>query len=309
MTDLPEGNAVVYCEGAFGTTNGKTAHGLVRRTTRYRVLSVVDSRLAGRDAGEVLDGATKGIPVVSSIDEAMAAARAAGTPATHLVVGLAPDSGRLSAAARADVRHAVDAGLNVDCGLHDYLSDDPDIAALAAARGVALRDIRRPPPVDELHFFTGKIEEVTCLKVAILGTDSAVGKRTTAWVLLDALEAMGQALSSAQPKASVESVVIGYHGELDLDSLCKEISRTSLRITHFDPSREHLLAARGQPEDADWPVDIHLFRVGEEAWQVHVSGARVGPIRVSFPIRPIGDNTLTLLQRSTARASKSDREE
>ena len=191
MTDLPEGNAVVYCEGAFGTTNGKTAHGLVRRTTRYRVLSVVDSRLAGRDAGEVLDGATKGIPVVSSIDEAMAAARAAGTPATHLVVGLAPDSGRLSAAARADVRHAVDAGLNVDCGLHDYLSDDPDIAALAAARGVALRDIRRPPPVDELHFFTGKIEEVTCLKVAILGTDSAVGKRTTAWVLLDALEAMG----------------------------------------------------------------------------------------------------------------------
>ena len=37
MTNLPEGNAIVYCQGAFGTTNGKTAHGLVRRTRRYRV--------------------------------------------------------------------------------------------------------------------------------------------------------------------------------------------------------------------------------------------------------------------------------
>jgi uncharacterized NAD-dependent epimerase/dehydratase family protein len=45
--------------------------------------------------------------------------------------------------------------------------------------------------VKNLHFFTGKIEEVTSPKVALLGTDSAVGKRTTAWVLSDALEARG----------------------------------------------------------------------------------------------------------------------
>ena len=44
---FPEGRAIVYCEGAFGTTNGKTGHGLVRFTRRYRVLSVVDSELAG----------------------------------------------------------------------------------------------------------------------------------------------------------------------------------------------------------------------------------------------------------------------
>lgn len=56
MVEFPEGNAIVYCEGAFATTNGKTAHGLVRRTKRYRVLSVIDSRHRGKDAGEVLDG-------------------------------------------------------------------------------------------------------------------------------------------------------------------------------------------------------------------------------------------------------------
>jgi uncharacterized NAD-dependent epimerase/dehydratase family protein len=56
---------------------------------------------------------------------------------------------------------------------------------------VAIRDIRKSPPRSELHFFSGKIDEVTALKVAILGTDSAVGKRTTAWKLVDALERAG----------------------------------------------------------------------------------------------------------------------
>lgn len=188
---FPEGNAIVYCEGAFGTTNGKTAHGLVRRTARYRVLSVIDSDLAGRDAGEFLDGTPKGIPLFSNLHEAVKASEVAGTPATHFVVGLAPDGGRLSQDAREDVARAIEFGLNVDCGLHDFLSEDPKISALAAKNGVRIRDVRRPPPTSELHFFSGKIEKVDSLKVAILGTDSAVGKRTTAWILQDALVERG----------------------------------------------------------------------------------------------------------------------
>jgi len=188
---FPEGNAIVYCQGFFGTTNGKTAHGLVRRSERYRVLSVVDAKLAGRDAGEFLDRRPKGIPIYASVREAFDAARAAGTPATHLVVGLAPDGGRLSPEARRDVKAAIRLGLNVDCGLHDYLSEDREVASLARKHRVRIRDVRKPPPIKELHFFTGKIEQVKCLKVAMLGIDSAIGKRTTAWVLIDALRAAG----------------------------------------------------------------------------------------------------------------------
>ena len=89
------------------------------------------------------------------------------------------------------MRRAVDLGLNVVCGLHDYLSDDAELAQLAESRGVTLHDVRKPRPTSELHFFSSKIEEVDSLKVALLGTDSAVGKRTTAWLLADALEARG----------------------------------------------------------------------------------------------------------------------
>jgi len=188
---FPEGNAVVYCEGAFATTNGKTAHGLVRRTRRYTVAAVIDSRWAGRDAGEVLDGKPAGIPVVGDLDAALETARAADTPATHFVVGLAPDGGRLETSGRDAVRAALTAGLNVDCGLHDFLSEEPAMAALAAANGVIIRDIRKPPPRETLHFFTGRIESVGSLRIALLGTDSAVGKRTTAWVLVEALNEAG----------------------------------------------------------------------------------------------------------------------
>jgi len=181
---LPEGNAVVYCEGAFNTPNGKTAHGLVRFTERYRVMSVVDSRHAGGDAGKILDNKPNNLPVYDSLDRALQAAKDSGTPATHFVIGLAPDGGRLSADARTTIRKAIESGCHVDCGLHDYLSEDPELERLASEKGVLLRDVRKPPHRKHLHFFSGKIEEVLALKIAVLGTDSAVGKRTTAWKIV-----------------------------------------------------------------------------------------------------------------------------
>ncbi len=186
MTIFLDGSAIVYCEGAFNTPNGKTAHGLVRKTRRYKVLSVIDSRYAGQDAGFILDGIAKSIPIFPSVSAAINHAQECQAKATHFVVGLAPDGGRLNPEAREDVKEAIFAGLNVDCGLHDFLSDDPEITALAREKDIQIRDVRKTPPRNELHFFEGKIEHVTSLKIAILGTDSAIGKRTSAWILCDA---------------------------------------------------------------------------------------------------------------------------
>jgi uncharacterized NAD-dependent epimerase/dehydratase family protein len=182
--------AIVYCEGAFNTPNGKTAHGLVRFTERYQVLCVIDSNYAGKDAREVLDGKKSGIPVVSNFLDALAMAKQHGGADTF-VVGLAPDGGRLPAPAKEVVRHAIADGLNVDSGLHDFLSDDPELVTLAKEKGVRIQDIRKPPERKDLHFFSGKIEEVDCLKLAVLGTDSAIGKRTTAWIIVHGLRHAG----------------------------------------------------------------------------------------------------------------------
>jgi uncharacterized NAD-dependent epimerase/dehydratase family protein len=186
-----DGRAIVYCEGAFRTPSGKTAHGLVRRTARYEVLSVVDSTCAGRDAGQMLDETPLDIPIHASVADALEEAAALGSPATHLVVGLAPDGGRLTPEQKDQVFGALELGLNLDSGLHDFLSEDPRFAAAAAQRGLTIRDVRKPPPLSNLHFFSGKIEQVGAFTIAMLGTDSAVGKRTAAWILTEALARSG----------------------------------------------------------------------------------------------------------------------
>ena len=218
--ETPDGNAVVYCEGAYRTVNGKTAHGLVRFTRRYRVATVIDSTSAGEDAGEFLGSGPVGLPIVPDLSEALAVARDRQLPPTHFVIGLAPDGGRLSDKARLDVMDALGRGLNVDSGLHDYLSDDPELAALARARGCRIRDVRKPPPIRDLHFFSGKIDQVKALRIAVLGTDSAIGKRTTTAIVTNALDEKG--ISSMMIGTGQTAWMQGVRYGIVLDSLVND---------------------------------------------------------------------------------------
>lgn len=246
-TIFPEGRAVVYCDGMFNTPSGKTAHGLVRFTKRYQVLSVIDSGHAGKDAGEVLDGKASGIPICATLDRAVELAHRLSTPATHFVIGLAPDGGRLSDRARDAVKLALEKGLNVDCGLHDFLSEDPTIAALASRHGVRIRDVRKPPPVADLHFFTGKIETVDTLKVAVLGTDSAIGKRTTAWILVNGLNHAG--ISAEMIGTGQTAWMQGVQYGIIMDSLINDY--VSGEIEHavwraWDENKPEVIVIEGQ---------------------------------------------------------------
>jgi uncharacterized NAD-dependent epimerase/dehydratase family protein len=192
MKKTIDGPAIVYCEGAFNTSNGKTAHGLVRFTTRYEVIAVIDSNYAGKDAGEVLDGKKNGIPVVKSVDDALVTAIAKGKSVKTMVIGIAPDGGRFEKSQRKDVLLALESGLNIDSGLHDFLGDDKEFKKVAESHHLRIRDIRRTPDRNDLHFFTGDIDKVKCLKLAVLGTDSAIGKRTTAWIIVHGIREAGR---------------------------------------------------------------------------------------------------------------------
>ena len=60
-------NAIVITAGFLDSNSGKTAHGLIRGTDRFNILAVIDHKHAGKDAGEVLDGKKRNIPVYASI--------------------------------------------------------------------------------------------------------------------------------------------------------------------------------------------------------------------------------------------------
>ncbi|MGB5942505.1 MAG: DUF1611 domain-containing protein [Leeuwenhoekiella sp.] len=191
MKNTIDGKALVYCQGAFNTPNGKTAHGLARFTERYEVVGVIDSSYAGEDAGEVLDQKPNGIPVFENFDAAITILEAKNNLPKSLVIGLAPDGGRLPAGAKTTIKKALKKGWNVDSGLHDFLTNDQDLVQTAKDNNCKIRDIRKTPDRDKLHFFTGDIEKVDCLKLAVLGTDSAIGKRTTAWIIVHGFRSSG----------------------------------------------------------------------------------------------------------------------
>lgn len=186
---LPRGStAVIYCEGMFGTQEGKTANGLVRHSERYDIVSVIDSTWAGADAGTVLTGISLGIPLVASLRDALAL-----RPVTpdYLIWGVAPADGLLTATQRVVLLEAISRGMHIINGLHELLGDDVEFAAAAVVNDVTITDIRRQKATKDLHLFSGSIFSVTCPRIAVLGTDGSIGKRTTATLLVQALRDRG----------------------------------------------------------------------------------------------------------------------
>ncbi|HKF42891.1 MAG TPA: DUF1611 domain-containing protein [Thermoanaerobaculia bacterium] len=182
--------AVVLCNGYFRTVNGKTAHGLVRGSDRYRVVGVIDPPTAGLDAGEVLEGKRRGIPIYASLDDALTALP---EKPDYAIVGIATHGGRMTREVRAALREALEKGISVVNGLHEFASDVAALAGIAGRSGLTITDVRRVPPKTELHFWTGEILKLTTPRIAVLGTDCALGKRTTTRMLSEACRRAGVA--------------------------------------------------------------------------------------------------------------------
>lgn len=109
----------------------------------------------------------------------------------YLICGLAPASGALAHEQRAALLEGTARGMHLVNGLHEFLNDDAEFAAAARRANVTITDVRRPKAKKDLTMFTGRIFDVACPRVAVLGTDGAVGKRTTATLLVRALNERG----------------------------------------------------------------------------------------------------------------------
>ena len=92
------------------------------------------------------------------------------------IVGVATQGGRFPPAWRSLLKDAIAAGLHVENGLHEHISDDPELRALALERGVQLIDLRKPP--QGLSVPTGENMNVPATIVLTVGSDCAIGKMT-----------------------------------------------------------------------------------------------------------------------------------
>ena len=155
---------LVLAEGRSGDEHyGKTMRGIVHYAPDP-VVAILDSERVGETYRE--------IPIVATVEEALTYAP------TTATVGVATQGGRFPPAWRELLKDSIRAGLDLESGLHEFISDDPELRELAREHGVELRDLRKPPP--ELSVPTGENLQVPAKIVLTVGSDCAIGKKTVA---------------------------------------------------------------------------------------------------------------------------------
>lgn len=177
--------ALILTHGLLDTENGKTAHGLIRSSERFHIVGVIDYATAGRDAGEVLDGQHRNIPIFADIENALKSLN--DTP-QYLIIGVAVAGGKIPPDMIEVLKDGIRHKLSIINGLHEKLNEKPDFVTLAQANNVTLTDVRRTKTPSEMSYWSGEIRKVTTPRIAVLGMDCAVGKRTTARFLVEAMQ-------------------------------------------------------------------------------------------------------------------------
>jgi uncharacterized NAD-dependent epimerase/dehydratase family protein len=161
---VPEKRYLILAEGKSGDPHyGKTARGVIHYSP-HPVVAMVDSTRAGETY--------RGVPIVATVDDAL------GFNPTTALVGVATQGGRFPPAWRELLRTCISKGLDVENGLHQFLTEDEELTDLARLHGVELRDLRRPPA--DLNVPTGENLQVDAKIVLTVGSDCAIGKKTVA---------------------------------------------------------------------------------------------------------------------------------
>jgi uncharacterized NAD-dependent epimerase/dehydratase family protein len=155
---------LILAEGKSGDPHyGKTARGVMRYAPE-KVVALLDTERAG----ETEDG----FAIVGSVEEALPL-----EPTTALV-GVATAGGRFPPAFRKQIKDAIEHGLDVENGLHEFLTADDELVEIAAEHGVELRDLRKPPA--DLNVPTGENLGVPATIALTVGSDCAIGKMSVA---------------------------------------------------------------------------------------------------------------------------------
>ena len=128
---MPNRKFIILTEGYANPITAKTAVCVIRYCPE-EVVALLDSTQAGKTSREVFG--VGDVPFVSDLDEV--------PDAKTLLFGIANPGGKIPPAWRSLMLRAIDRGLDIVSGMHDFLAADPEFAAAAQSAGRAAD--RRP---------------------------------------------------------------------------------------------------------------------------------------------------------------------
>lgn len=169
---------VVLTEGRSDPLSAKTAVNLIR----YRgeeVVAILDSTSQGQTSQELFSLGGD-LPVIGKLPEA--------PEADTLVIGIAPAGGKIPEPWRPVLLHAIQRGMTIISGLHDFISDDVELASAAQRTGARLIDVRKN---NERNVAKQLGIRKDCLRVLTIGNDCSVGKMVAAIEVARGLQQAG----------------------------------------------------------------------------------------------------------------------
>lgn len=170
-------------------------------------------------------------------DMTISEAKAAG--AKTLVIGAANRGGVISKSWIAVMKEAIEAGMDVASGLHDLLSEVPELVEAAERHGARLIDVRIPTvdyPIANGVKRTGK----RCLAV---GTDCSVGKMYTALAMEKVMRERG--LKATFRATGQTGILITGEG-VPLDAVIADFMAGSIEWLTPDNDADHWDLIEGQ---------------------------------------------------------------
>lgn len=236
--------ALIYCENQFGLVDGKTAAALVRHSEIYTIVGVIDSSLAGKDAGEELGDGKTGVPIFANLNDALS--QLSEVPNCY-IYGKALLDAYISIEERSLILEAMENGMDIINGLHQFFSEDREFAQMATQNDIEIKDIRKPPHLKDLHVFTGQISKVNVPVIAVLGTDCACGKMTTAVELNKTLNNLG--IKSVLVATGQTSLMQGAMYGVSIDALISQFVIGEIEnsvIQAFDNENPDIILVEGQ---------------------------------------------------------------
>lgn len=278
------GRLAIFAEGLFEQHSGKTGHGVIRYGNR-EVVAVVDSTQAGRTASEVEPFCLHPVPVVATVREAIDAG--AGT----LLIGVAPTGGRLDPAWRPALVEALEAGLDLEAGLHTQLADDPELAAAAERAGANLIDLRAVP--GDLTVPEGPYARPDSVRVVhSVGSDTVIGKKVVTLELDRAARERGER-SVYVPTGQTGVAIAGWGIAVD-HVISDYVAGAGERLVREGAERGDLLFVEGQgalfhPAYSGVTLGLLHGSAPDQLILVHKAGATAIRNYPDLPIPPLGE--------------------
>ncbi len=195
---------LILAHDYFAIQGGKTARG-VYFYSPHEIVGILDRSNAGKSAKDIFPRG-RDVPIYAHISQ---------VPEDYdaLIIGVAPIGGKLPADWKEEIKIALENGKMVISGLHDFLSEDPELSKIAEKNGAKIWDVRKPPK--DLKVADGSGRNAPTILVA--GTDCSVGKMITTVELYR--EAMKRGRKAAFVATGQTGIMVGADAGYVIDRI------------------------------------------------------------------------------------------